>query len=526
MSTQRKDMHTLQELVRLHRQGSSAREAARLLGMSRNTVREYREALGAAGLLDGPVDELPGLDRLKEALPAEAPPQESSSIQAWAPRVRVLVARGAQPRAIYDLLRTTDADFKGSLSAVKRLCARLKDELGVQPGDVAIPVETTAGEVAQVDFGYVGRVFDPETQVSRKAWVFVMVLGHSRHLFAKVVFDQRAATWQQLHVEAFAFFGGVPKVVVPDNLKAAVIRAAFDHSEDPELHRGYRELARHYGFKIDPTPPRDPEKKGKVEAGVKYVNGNFTATLDEGLDVHEVNRRLRTWTLEVAGKRVHGTTHLRPLEVFEAEERGALLPLPARPYVPVLWKKARVHTDSHIAFEKRLYSVPYRLLHQEVWICATPDTVIVYAENERVATHDRRGPLRSTLDDHLPAGRVDYRHRGEDFWTRRAALLGDEVEGLAREIFALEDVLNPLRNVQAIVTLLEKHPSERANRAAKRARHFGIRTYKGIAEILRKALDFEALPPELPLPNPPTNPRFARDLTRMLPSKENRRDWN
>lgn len=519
-------MHRLQELVRLHRQGTSAREAARLLGMSRNTVSGYLTALRSAGLLEGAVEVLPELAELKAALPANVPPQQTSSIEAWAPRVKVLLAGGAQPRGIYDLLRTTEPAFVGSLSAVKRLCARLQRDVGPRPRDVAIPVDTAAGEVAQVDFGYVGYLFDPALQVQRKAWVFVMVLAHSRHLFAKIVFDQRAETWQQLHVEAFATFGGVPRVIVPDNLKAAVIRAAFELGDDPSLHRGYVELARHYGFKVDPAPPRDPEKKGKVEAGVKYVGNNFVATLPEGLDVDAANDRLRLWTREVAGKRVHGTTHRRPLEVFEAEERTALLPLPARPYVPVFWKQARVHTDSHVIFDKRLYSVPYRFLHRDAWVRATPDTVVVYVDDERVATHDRRGPaLRSTVDDHLPAERVALRHRGEDFWTRRAGNVGGDVEELAREIFALESVLNPLRTVQAIVTLLEKYPKDRANNAAKRARHFGTRTYRGLLDMLRKGLDFEPLPPALPLPNPPSNPRFARDITRML-TPENHRDWN
>ena len=529
MSGKRTDMHRLQELVRLHRQGTSARDAARLLGMSRNTAREYREALAASGLLDGHVAELPDLEVLKASLPVRAGPQETSSVEAWVPRIRPLLTRQAGPRAIYDCLRSTDPDFKGSLSAVKRLCLRLGRELGVQPDDVAIPVETAAGEVAQVDFGYVGLVFDVVTQMPRKGWVFVMVLGRSRHQFAKVVFDQRAETWQQLHVEAFAFFGGVPRVIVPDNLKAAVIRAAFGPEEDPQLHRSYREIARFYGFKIDPAPPRDPEKKGKVEAGVKYVRNSFFATVEGGIGIEEMNRRLRTWVLEVAGKRVHGTTHQRPLEAYEAEERHAMLGLPASPYVPVIWKTARVHTDSHIVFDKRLYSVPFRHLHKEAWIRATPESVTVYVNDERVATHDRRGrELRSTEDAHLPAGRVAHRHRGEAFWTTRAGMLGEHVAALIVELFATKDALNPLRAVQAIVTLLEKHPKDRANNAARRARHFGVHNYRGVADILRNALDFEALPPDLPFPTPPpANPRFARDVGKMLATKkETRNDWN
>lgn len=527
-------MHVMQELVRLHRQGSSARDIARLLGMSRNTVRSYLSALSTAGLLGGEPEELPSMEALRGALPSRPPPQEVSSLEAWAPRIRGLLARGAGPRAIYDHLRGADLGFSGSLSAVKRLCARLTRALGPTASDVAIPVETEAGEVAQVDFGYVGLVFDPVTQVPRKAWVFVLVLGHSRHMFARVVFDQRAETWQQLHVAAFQALGGVPRVIVPDNLKAAVVKAAFRQNEDPALNRGYVELARHYGCKIDPTPPRDPEKKGKVEAGVKYVMRSFFATVDEGLDIDALNRRLHAWTLEIAGMRVHGSTHRRPLEVFEEEERHALLPLPTRPFVPVIWRQAKVHTDSHISFDKRLYSVPYRYLKREAWVRATPDTVTIYIDDERVATHDRGGRTHRTTDDaHLPVERVSLRHRGEAFWTRRAEELGEEVKGLVREIFAQEQVLNPLRTVQQIVTLLEKHPRDRANNAARRARHFGTRSYGGLREILRKALDFEPLPASLPLDdtsnpkaNSPDQPRFARDVAAMLTHTEPDHAWN
>ena len=103
-----------------------------------------------------------------------------------------------------------------------------------------------------------------------------MVLGYSRHMVARLVFDQSSETWQRLHIEAFAELGGVVETVVPDNLKAAVIRASFGVDPEPDdLNRSYREIARHYGFKVNPTPPRDPGEKGKVESGVKYVKGNF-----------------------------------------------------------------------------------------------------------------------------------------------------------------------------------------------------------------------------------------------------------
>ena len=177
-------MARLQELVRLHRMGSGGREVARLLGMSPNTERTYRLVLEAAGLLTGPVADIPTLELLKsvveERLPRKAAPQQTSSLETWLAQIEDLWKKGLGPRAIYDRLRLEDEQFRESratLSAVKLVCSRLQRARGVQPEDVAIPVETTPGEVAQVDFGYVGRLYDPRALVMRKVWVFVMVLG-------------------------------------------------------------------------------------------------------------------------------------------------------------------------------------------------------------------------------------------------------------------------------------------------------------------------------------------------------------
>ncbi len=219
-------MHRLQEFVRLHRLGTGAREVARLLQMSPNTERSYRLALEAAGLLQGPASPLPPLDALKAAVQAKRPPpaqaaHETSSIEAWREQVKALWKQGMTARPIYDRLRQEEGAFQGSYWAVKRLCRRLARQRGVRAADVAIPVETGPGEVAQVDFGYTGRLLCPDTHVLRHAWVFVMVLGYSRHLFAEVVFDQKATTWLQLHRRAFEAFGGVVQTLVPDNLFAA-----------------------------------------------------------------------------------------------------------------------------------------------------------------------------------------------------------------------------------------------------------------------------------------------------------------
>lgn len=524
MSARRVDMHRLQEFVRYHRLGKGSREIARLLKMSRNTMREYSECLGAAGLLDGSPEEIPELEVLQAAIqqhrPPCLPPQQCSSIEAWRESISQMLERGAGPKAIYDKLRLDDKDFKASLSAVKRLCARLRQEKGIQPEDVAVPVLTDPGEVAQVDFGFAGRLYDPETRTMRRAWVFVLVLCYSRHMFCRIVFDQSAETWQQLHIEAFRALGGVPATVVPDNLKAAVIRASFAVDEPSQLNRSYRELARHYGITIDPTPVRQPQKKGKVESAVKYVARNFFKPRTFQ-NIQDANAQLDRWVREIASQRIHGTTGERPFQVFDLVERHALKPLPERRYEVTTWKQTLVHRDCHVLFARRFYSVPWQLVGQEVWVRATSSTVAVYYDDRRVATHDRNAPgHRSTIESHLPEHRVEFRHRSPAYWLERADELGPVVGRYIREVFASDEVASKLKTAQSIVLHLEGVPRHRAAAACERASYYGAYSFQAVRRILSHGLDLEptfetfaAAVPDEP------QPRFARNFADIIPIK-------
>jgi hypothetical protein len=256
------------------------------------------------------------------------------------------------------------------------------------------------------------------------------------------------------------------QTLVPDNLKAAVIRAAFAVDGDSALHRSYRELARHYGCKVDPTPPYAPRKKGKVESAVKYVKRNALAGR-HGEDITAVNTALHRWCLEVAGTRTHGTTGEQPLALFRQEEQAALRPLPDRPYEQTLWQQAKVHQDTHICFEGKLYSVPWRWVGQHVWVQATPATVAIFGDDVRIATHARnfRGK-RSTVESHLPEHRRDMRHRSCEYWRDRAVRIGPETAGLVDDILASDDVLSQLRKVQCIVTISRASPPSAPRRRA------------------------------------------------------------
>jgi transposase len=514
-------MHKLQELVRYHRLGCGPREAARLLEISHNTEQRYRRAIEKAGLLAGDPGELPDPAALREAVKSAFPPEacrQLSTVEAYRQEISDKLNNGAQPQAIHDYLRLKyDGKFTGSLSAVKRLCKRLRREQGVPARAVAIPVETEPGQSAQVDFGYLGGVYDPASGSIRKVWLFVMVLGYSRKMFVDLVFNQKAETWIGLHIRAFEYFGGVPAVVVPDNLKAAVTRAAFTSADDCEINRSYRDLARHYGFLIDPTPPYQPQMKGKVESGVKYVKNNFGKPRTF-VDIDDARAQLGEWLEKVANCRIHGTTRRRPAEMFAAEEAEHLLPLSAVRFDTVIWKKAKVHQDTHFQFDGRLYSVHFKNIGREVWVRATAKTVEAYLDDERAATHDRNGKgRRCTIEEHLPDHRVDWARRGRDFWEEKAAAIGPEVGEYISAVFDSDKEHSQLRAAQAIVTHLEKFPVGRACAAATRAHYYGNYSYKAVKNILQKGLDLtEPSPWDEPRYGVIGSARYARDVSELV----------
>lgn len=513
-------MHQLQELVRLHRLGTTARQTAHLLGIDRKTERKYRRRLHEAGLLEGSPEELPELGVLKAAAYRKSapPPQEQSSIERWRGEVERLLDQGCGPTAVHGQLTERFNDYDGSLSAVKRLCTRIAEERGPRPEDVAIPVHTAPGQQAQVDFGYVGRLADPETGTSRKAYVFVMVLSHSRWMYAEIVFSQDIDTWLGLHKRAFKALGGVPAVIVPDNLKAAVTKAAFGASEMGTLQRSYREMARHYGFAIDPAPAYAPEKKGKVESGVRYVKSSFyTPRSDTFRALDDANRALTGWLAQTANQRVHGTTGRVPADVLAEVELAALRGLPSEPYVPVLWHKAKIARNAHAVFRGRFYSVPFQHIGKIAWFRVRGEAVEIYVEDEQVAHHRLHGDTPwSTHPNHLPEARRDLARRDPNHWYERADALGEEVGAYIREVMASDEVHYPLRRVQSIVPALEALTPDRARSVVTRARRFACFKPDAIKRIIRDELDLEPLEGAPVDPGWASSPVYARNAEEFL----------
>jgi transposase len=502
----------IREILRRLHLGEPDRRIARDLGVSRNTVAHYRVWAGRHGMLgDGPLPDAAMLAGLLERAPTERPAHEQSLVEPLRERVLALHERGVEGQAIWQLL-VEEHGFTGSYSSVKRFLRR------VAPASVraTLRIEVEPGEEAQVDFGFAGQFLDPERGRVRRAWVFVMTLSCSRHQYAELVFDQTVATWLRLHRAAFEFFGGVPRRIVLDNLRAAIVHASL---HDPEVQRSYRECAEHYGFLIAPCRPRTPEHKGKVEqGGVHYVKRNALAGR-AFRDVHDGNRHLLRWCVETAGRRVHGTIKRAPLDVFEERERAALRPLPLTPWELVEWKRAKLHADCHVVFAGAYYSAPHRLLGERLWVRATLAKVELFHDYALVATHRPARPgQRRTLPAHLPPDKVHFLMQTPAWCRAQAAEIGG---ACAQFIDALlgDRPLDRLRGAQGVLRLAQRYGAPRLDAACARAHAVGEYRYHTVKTILVHALDQQPLPELVPsvaaLASPP--PRHARPWTTFFP---------
>lgn len=510
------DLMDLRDLVRRLRTTANDSAIQRDTGLHRRTIRRYRAWATQQGLLDGP---LPALDQLAQlaaqTLQPAAPPQTISAVEPYRVLVLELHAAGVEGAAIYQRLR--ERGFTGSLSAVYRFLRQLRPS----PSEATVRVETAPGQEAQVDFGYAGRMLDPTTGQMRKAWAFVMVLSWSRFMYVEFVWDQTVTTWLHLHRNAFAFFGGVPRRVVLDNLKAGVTQACFD---DPQIQYAYRECAEHYGFLIAPCRPRTPEHKGKVEqGGVHYVKRNFLGGRTP-TTLTQANAEVRHWCQTTAGQRIHGTTKQPPLTRFTETERAVLLPLPTSPYDLATWKVATLHRDCYVVFNNAFYSAPFRLIGQRLHVRGGSQDVQLFTQDwQRVATHPRATEpgARLTHPDHLPPQKLPGLQLGRERCLDDAGAIGPATRQVVETLLA-DPVVDRLRTAGRILALAERVGAMRLEAACARALHYGEVSHRAIKTILAQGLEQQATPP----PSSPPARQFVRSAAELFGHLFGGTPWN
>lgn len=482
----------LDVLRRVHR-GEPKAAIARVTGRTRKTIRRYLRAAARAGWE-------PGSREPDEALAA-----------AVAKRLRPGPAAEAMGGGVAELLaphreqlRTWLVPADGSrglrLSKVHMLLARqgvavpystlhryVSEHCGFQDARrlTVRRAESRPGELAEVDFGRLGLVFDSETGRRRVAHALLVTLVYSRHQYVHVAFSQKVADLIEGLEDAWEFFGGVPSRVVVDNLKAAVTKA---DRYDPVFSRTFAEYAAWRGFVVDAALPRHATGKPHVERNVQYLRESFFRG-ESFVDLAHVQREATRWCRETAGQRLHGTTRRRPLAVFEDEERPALRPLERPRFDPPSWAQCKVHGDHHVQFQKAIYSVPTRHVGKSVWVRGDSKLVRIFVDGECVKTHERmREGGRSTDYRDYPAELAPYAMRDPEAVVREARRQGEHVGRFAEQLLAGTFPWAKLRQAQKLLRLANRYGRARVDAACRRALYFELINVRRVAKILESDL--------------------------------------
>jgi transposase len=339
---------------------------------------------------------------------------------------------------------------------------------------------------AQVDFGFVGKMTDPKTQLRRKAYAFVMTLSHSRLRFVYFVFRQDVNAWVECHIEAFEFFGCVPPTILLDNLRAGVINSDI---YDPTINPVYADLEKHYNFIADPAKVRKPSHKGRVERSVAIVRQQLVAGR-RYKDIVEANNYAKKWAKEEISHRITRTTGETPWTRFSRDERSVMLPLPEKAFDYPIWQEAKVHRDQHIVFKGSFYSVPYIYVGKKIWVRATRRLLECYLEGQLIKAHvyaSNKGQWVTDIKDYPDSAKA-FLERTPEFCLKEAEKLGGSIQILLSRLLEKNSVTN-LRKAQAILRLQERFSPARLEAACNRALAFENLEYKSIKKILENGLD-------------------------------------
>ena len=415
-------------IITLAASGWSRRRIARELGIHRETVGRHlrlAEAKPAIPTLGSEVEtgskpaKVPtGSQSAPEAKPAKLPagsgeseapkpakvpagfsPRSRSQCECWREWIEAGVQAGLTAQRIYQDL-VSERHYAGSYDAVKRFVRQLRQ---TQPVPF-MRLEMEPGMEAQVDFGQGAWIWVNGRR--KRPHLFRVVLSHSRKAYSEVVWHQTTEGFIRCLENSFRHFGGCPKTLVIDNLRAAVTRADW---YDPELNAKVEEFCRHYGTVILPTRPAMPHHKGKVEAGVKYAQDNAL----KGRTFHTLNEQnlfLAEWESKVADTRIHGTTRQQVGKVFQTAEQSRLLPLPASLFPVFEEAPRRVHRDGYVELKRAYYSVPPEYVGRQVWVRWESRMIRVFNQRrEQIALHVLSEPGQFVTDPnhlHSPHRRV------------------------------------------------------------------------------------------------------------------------
>ena len=462
----RLSMAKVNSIRTLHESGHSNREIARLLGIDRGTVGKYVQEL----------QNRPNAPTGSEG----APPGPESDCEPFRETIIAKLELGLSAQRIHQDLTDGDGGFSGSYFSVRRFVARLKAKS-------KLPfrrIETPPGDEAQIDFGTAAPVMDSRGK-KRRPWMFRIVLSCSRKAYSEVVWRQSTDNFIAALENAFHYFGGVPKRLVIDNLKAAVKRADW---YDPEVHPKLQSFAAHYGATFVPTKPYTPEHKGKVESGVKYVKNNALKGHIFG-SLTDQNSHLLEWEESVADTRIHGTTKKQVRKQFEEIEQPALMPLPLDRFPSFSESRRTVSRDGHLEVDKAYYSTPPEYVGRRLWVRWDSRLVRVFNHRwEQIAVHCKCEPGRfRTAPEHIPQQKVSAVERGANVLLRQIAAIGPHAKAWSEATIQIRGV-EAVRTLVGLKDLAGKHTSKALDEACRVALAHGAHRLQSIRKLLQRSL--------------------------------------
>jgi len=486
MAQSRLPMRKIRDVLRLSAAGLSKRQIAASLGIGPTAagacLRRAREA-GISWPLPDDLGDAALECRLYPAPAAAA--KDWRSRPDWPAVHRELRRKGVTLQLVWEEYRATHPDGYSR----SRFCELYRAWEGrLSP---TMRQAHVAGEKLFVDYaGTTIDIFDATTGEVHACQLFVAALGASSYTYAEATATQSLPDWIGSHTRALAFFGGVPAMVVSDNLKSGITKACF---YEPAVNRAYAEMAAHYGTAIVPARPRKPRDKAKVEVAVQVATRWIIAKLRNRrfFSLPELNAAIRE-CLVTLNDRVSRHLGASRRTLFDATDRSALKPLPTAPYVYAEWKQCKAGLDYHVEVEKHYYSVPHALLRETLWARITARTIELFHQSNRVAVHVRSSSNRrhTTVREHMPSSHRRYADWTPERIQRRANEIGPKTSALIEII--LRERTHPEQGFRASIGIL-RHASnfghERLEAACGRALDIGARSYTSVTSILKNNLD-------------------------------------
>jgi len=473
------EMAEKQRILALLELGWSHRRIQLETGIDRKTVARYdpRRQPKSAKVSTGPT-----------ANAARVSTGSQSACEPYRHIIETAVEKGLSAQRIWQDLRD-DYRFSYGYDSVKRFVRRLKR----RRREVVAVMEHPPGEEAQVDFFQGPPTLDPESGKWRRPWIFRMVLSCCGHSYEEPLWRQEKVAFMRAHENAFLDFGGVPRVVRLDNLKAGVARACL---YDPDIAELYAAFAKHWGFIPLPCRPRHPQEQGVVERGGDYLKDN--ALKGRRFDsLEELDAFLKRWNRTVARVRIHGRTRKQVYTHFLEVEKPALKPLPAERFSFFEVGTRTVHPDGYVEVDCAYYAVPDRLLGEEVRVYWDERLVRIYHQDQCVGVYPKApAGTFSGRDEYRPAHKPARQQAYQEYLLARAEHVGSRALAWAKAAIEERDV-RAYRLLQGMISLTRKHPKERVDWACGIALENRLFRHKHLRRLVEQAA--ARAPAQLPL---------------------------